>query len=676
MLQINANNFRSYNKLQWSLPDGLTLIDGDNQDTGGSNMSGKSTLCDIWFWGRYGWLPKWAGPKGGPADAVIQRGTTGCTVRIIETFGQDEIIIERSRPNRLLVWKNGEEQKSINQKELNQLLGMGPERFLLCVYISQKRKNSFYHMGDRERTDLLSIVSGLEQLDDGLADGKKKKDAAKENINYYEGQKIAYGVQLREMPARVTTAAQKKADAAISLKVIEKSYEISKQERDKQIPIVQKEIAERVIKEIKPFADKRAVIFENIETLFLEISGLKYNLNDTPKPEVFLYAAIQATQKDMLEAERLILDVAEIERENRHYDLLYTQALQRAIKAKEGVCDSCSQALPENVRKRDHKRHMQNAERNKALIEPIPDKPKLGPIRSRYDQAVEKLRDREYELRQQPDKIRSKIELLQAQLDAKKQEESSIEQAIQSIKNEVRRECNEKIRLLDEAVDKLATEKAYVQNSYNQAKEICETVLLEQKNIKDHAIGVEKSLATEQSKLDLALDLIDLFGPKGFRAVCFDGLVNRISDRAGQLLQIMTDGLYSTYMEQMGQDSKGNQKLILKPVILKGSVEVPKDDLSGGAEDRVALAYDVAVSEAAGDNMPLLLDEVFTALDATGKSEAMTLLEEVSKSRPVLVIDHSSEFKAMFNQVQTIVYKDGYSRLNDILYNVDHESTG
>jgi len=550
MLQINLTNFRSYDKLYWSLPDGLTLIDGDNRDTGGSNMSGKSTLFDAWFWCRYGWLPKWGGPrpKDGTVDSVIKRGTTGCTVKTTETFGQDEISIERSRPNRLLVWKNGEEQKSITQKELNQLLGMGPERFLLGVYISQKRKGqkSFYDMGDRERTELLSIVSGLEQLDDGLVDAKKKRDAVKESINYFEGQRVAYGVQLREIPKRVTDAAKKRADSSISLKVIEKSHEIAKQVRDKEIPKVQKEISERVIKETKSFIDKQIDIQSNIVFISNQISEHKKALNDTPKPEQELYKEIKCIEEGILNAEQLILEADKIERLNEKYANFSYSEKSMALSAKEGICDSCNQSLPEERRKVDYDYHLNKMAEYDAKIKPVPDRPKIGPIRLKYDHAVEKLHDREYELREQPNKIRSKIELLETQLRVKKQEDHSMERTIKSLKDDVRRECNEQVRLLDESVNKLATEKAYIQNNFNQASEIYEAVVLEQKNIKSHAISVEKNLVSEQENLNLALDLIDLFGPKGYRAVCFDGLVNRISDRAGQLLQIMTDGLYST----------------------------------------------------------------------------------------------------------------------------------
>jgi ABC-type lipoprotein export system ATPase subunit/RNA polymerase-binding transcription factor DksA len=674
--KIDAHQFRSYPKIDWTIPPGLTLIDGENQDTGGSNMSGKTVLLDSLFWCRYGWLPKWGGPKGGTADAVIQRGKNSCRVTVTEQIGSDEIVIERMRPSSLRVWKNGEEQKSINQKELNVLLGMGPERFLLCAYIPQKRKNSFYHMGDRERTDLLSIISGLEQLDEGAVDAKAKKKVCEESITHFEGQKIAYNAQLNEIPTRVTAASKKKSDTSIKLTIIQKSLEIAIKERDNKIPVVQREVAGRVEKETIVYKEKLLFLAEEIKKLTHQKLDLKTRIDDTPKPEPQLYADVKYAEGEVLDAEQSYKDSQHIERENERYSKLIDQERAMAEAANLGKCDSCGQDLPVERRKFDYDLHMQKASDYNKKIQEVPARPNITSLRFKYNAAVEKLREREYELRKQPDEVKTQIQLLEERINAKKQEEISVNHIINGVRNKIRNECNERIRLLDDEVHQLESEMAYVNSVFNQAKENYESILSEQEGIKSRLFSIERRLTGQKEELNLALDLMDLFGPKGYRAVCFDGLVHRISERAGELLQIMTDGLYSTYLEQMGQDSKGNQKLILKPVVLKGSVEVPRDDLSGGAEDRIALAYDVAVSEAAGDDMPLLLDEALTALDAVGKTEAMAVLEEVSKSRPVLVIDHASEFKAMFTQVQRIVYKDGYSRLNDTIYNGDHESTG
>jgi len=125
----------------------------------------------------------------------------------------------------------------------------------------------------------------------------------------------------------------------------------------------------------------------------------------------------------------------------------------------------------------------------------------------------------------------------------------------------------------------------------------------------------------------------------------------------------MTDEVYSTSLIQIREDSKGASKLVLRPAISKGGQEVPLDDLSGGARRMVMLAYDVAVSETIADSAPLLLDEALDGLDVVGKSEAMRLLESVSKTRPVFVIDHSSEFKSSFSQIITVSHKNGESCL-------------
>lgn len=676
MPKIEASKFRSYSTINWSIPPGLTLIDGENQDTGGSNMAGKSTLLDSWFWCRYGWLPKWGGPKGGVADDVIQRGESSCRVRVTEKIGADEIIIERYRPNKLQVWKNGEEQKSITQKELNVLLGRGPEQFLLCAYIPQKRKNSFFHMGDKERTDLLSVVSGLEQLDEGLVDAKKKKKTCEENMTYFNGQKIAYEAQLNGIPTRVTASAKKKSDASIKLTVIQKSLDISIQERDNVIPIIQREIAERVESDTKSFEEKLVDISRDIKTLSDEIVKHEDKLEETPEIDPQLKTDVTFAEMELDDARKANNEAGDIERENKQIVKEARLETEKAESAKRGKCDSCGQDLPEKRRKFECDLHIHKAEELLKKIRMISALPDVYTRQQIYDKAIEKMHRAQGDLEKLPNEIRSKIEVLRERSRTKAQEKIIVGHSIDKIKDQIRNECNGRIRLLDDEVHKLENETAYVTNVFNQAKENHESVLLEQKNVKDRLFGVEKHLVEQQQELNLALDLIDLFGPKGYRAVCFDGLVGRISQRAGELLQIMTEGLYSTYLEQMGQDSKGNQKLILKPIVLKGSVEVPRDDLSGGAEDRIALAYDVAVSEAAGNGMPLLLDEVLTALDAVGKTEAMALLEEVSKSRPVLVIDHASEFKAMFTQVQRIVYAKGYSRLNDTTYNGGHESTG
>lgn len=218
---------------------------------------------------------------------------------------------------------------------------------------------------------------------------------------------------------------------------------------------------------------------------------------------------------------------------------------------------------------------------------------------------------------------------------------------------------------IDQKVKQADAQSRLLKLELDQATKAFLEIEKQEAELKKRLEEIDSKINNLTSELNEALDLIDLFGPKGFRSVCFDGLIERIAQRASQLFSLMTEGVYSTILVQIGEDSKGSSKLVLKPKITKGGQEVPMDDLSGGARKMAMLAYDVAVSETIADSAPLLLDEALDGLDVVGKSEAMRLLESVSRIRPVYVIDHSSEFKSSFSQVLTVIHRNGESQLKE-----------
>lgn len=675
-LHILSKNFRSYPEIDWALPSGLTLLDGQNEDTGGSNFSGKTTLLDSWFWCRYGWLPKWGGPKGGLANAVVKRGTKGCWVKVTERFSSDEIKIKRERPSRLRVWKNGVEIKSIDQKGLDELLGMSAYRFLCCVYLPQKRKNSFFYMGDKERMDLLSIISGLEIIDTALIVSKEKRDVAKEELQKIEGQQMAFDVQLGDFPDKIHKIQEQQGLANEKWDKALKELDEVKETRDKKEPELIKERSNDFIAATGRLVGLILDIIDEIQSLSTSYKELKASLDDTMKPEPQLYKSVSDAKDNLSFAKQLNEDVEKQEKLNKRYTDKMNQELRLAEEAKIGTCGSCKQQLPQwdrNLKEQEHRKKYEEYKNN--IIEELDEKIDLSLRDKKLDNAKEGLMKRKIELESLPRKIKAEMSVFESRINEKISEKKSIESEVERIDQEIKSEYNKKIKELKDAVDLSSNRELFCLKEVESLENDHNSIIKERKVIEDRLSKLKDKKQEKENDLNLSLDLIELFGPKGYRAVCFGGLVDRISDRAGYLLQIMTDGLYSTRLDQLKSDSKGNQKLILKPIVLKDSMEVPLDDLSGGAEDRIALAYDVAVSEAAGDGLPLLLDEVLTALDDIGKSEAMILLEEVSKSRPVVVVDHASEFKAMFNQVQTVIYQNGESRLEDSTYNQKYESS-
>lgn len=657
-LAIYAENFRSYPLIEWSLPNGLTLIDGHNSDTRGSNLAGKTTLLDSWFWCRYGWLPKWDGPKGGQADAVIRRGFDKCVVRVTEQFAQDTIEIQRERPSKLIVKKNGVVIKGMDQNSLDILLGMNASQFLISVYLKQKRRKSFYWMSDAERTELLSTIANLEKLDDAFEVAKKKKEQSANTVEAYTSRLEILNTELQRLPEKIALAQTTQMDRQSEVNMAKDN--LHKRELDLK---TYSDLLDTALKnKIEEQENKYLDTLTQVRLQQCELQGRLNGLNQSLK-------AIPAVEAELVEAKNSALkeiDLAKesnsqlhIERRQFAYHIAMVQT--QLNHSNQGHCEACKQALPEN--ESVTARHNFKLNSLIAQIANLPLPIDVAPLQEAYDAAYAAVAKRTSELSVLPNSIKKDISILEIQLNQKKNEAKSLEQSFEMFKREAQHEYNKEAQSLKNDVAQSQIQLERATGAYEVAQENCKSLQSEEALITNGIQEYDKIVAEAQTGLDEALDLLDLFGPKGFRAVCYDGLVVRIAERASQLLGVMTENMYSTRIDQVGADSKGQQKLILKPVLLKNGIEVPLDDLSGGAETRVALAYDVAISEAQTQNLPLLLDETLEGLDAVGKSEAMALLEEISKHRSVLVIDHASEFKAMFNQVVRVFYQAGESRL-------------
>jgi|GEM_PF-4394858 len=663
-LRVEALNFRSFSAFSWELPDGLTLIDGENRDAGGSNMSGKTTLFDAWFWARYGWLPKWGGPKGGSVDAVIKRGEKSCSVKVTEKFGPDEISYRRERPNRFTVWKNGVEQKGMDQKQFETLIGMSDMRFLICVYIPQKRKQSFYHMGDKERTEMLSVIAGLEELDEAHADAKVRKDNAKQKIERLEGSKTVYETQLLDFPVKKKVYEDQRDDAERGLLDAEKILQEKEKARDGAIPVLNEEKNRNISESTRDEVLRLLSIDHDIQNDSASFRELETELNSVPVVEPELLSRISLAKLRLSNGKQVNERIQATIKANQKLKEKAEREEHLAESALHGKCQTCTQPLPDWDINAKVTKHRDSARELLSSVVKEPESLDLGVIEKELEEANTAYIKRKAELDGKPNEIRLQMQAVDSKIKETLSEKKRIEGEIRAI--EKRFEQEEKNALFGFQRDCAAAKSdvRLARANFENALKGLAGIEGEERKIRRDKANAEVALDLEHEELSLSLDLIDLCGPKGYRAVCFDGLVNRIGDRAGELLQLMTDGLYNTRLEQIGTDSKGNQKLILKPVVMKGSQEVPADDLSGGAEDRIALAFDVAVSDAAGDGLPLLLDEVLKGIDEVGKAEAMVLLEEVSKTRPVLVIDHTSEFKAMFSQVVKVVYENEESKID------------
>jgi DNA repair exonuclease SbcCD ATPase subunit len=644
--------------LEFTFPTGLTLIDGPNG-------VGKSNLLDAWFWCRYGWLPKWEGPKGGRADAVIRRGFEKTKVTSIEQIGRDEITIERQRPHKLTVWKNGEKLKACSQDDLEKILGMSPERCLICVYLAQKRKRTFFSMSDAERMELLSTVAGLEELDRALEKAKGLKATRQNDVTSLEGKVQLATEWLQEFPHKIAIAKERydKADEA-AMEAGRKSSQI-----DHNCSVLIQEHQSAYLsasKQIKSETEKvTSALGADILKFMNEHRAIQEQMKLSPKPEPELFTRLASTRDQLQKHEALVRERDRIKDGNLKLLEKIQRELDEMVRSKDGKCGKCSQSLPTWELQVVASNHLKKAQEYEAQIRPeiqVDDSLKEM-IETEVKWAEEALAKRKAELEILPRQLESQASASLSNYQKLVSEQKSVQSKMEMEISTLERKMLVEVDSLDREMTEAKRTHFESHSAMERAEEDLQNIKKEQASKVATVSELKDKLTETASLLDEALDLIEIFGPKGYRSVCFDGLIQRISDRAGQLISILSDGVYSTYLEQVGSDSKGNQKMVLLPVILRSGQQVYTDDLSGGFEDRVALAYDLAVSEAAGDGLPLLPDEVLKGLDAQGKVEAMSLLEEVAKTRPVLVIEHTTEMKAMFHQVIKITHENDQSHL-------------
>lgn len=666
ILSVTARNFRSYPELNWTLKEnGLTLIDGINPDTGRSNMAGKSTLCDSIAWCLYGFLPKWGGLKGGPVDAVIRRGEESCTVAICLEHNGKRISVSRARPLKLKVfedWKELPGKAADLDARIPELIGMTAEQFLLACYISQDRKRSFFGISDNDRTELLSALAGLDHLNRALDRAKALKAGLQEKIQTEQGAILALSAQLLAQPEKAQHYLTKQAEA----KELVASTRAKAEELQYEVRIASETLKITLLQEENSLKEAHDLAFHalNMEftTAAYERTALKETLTEVLPPEPELEVAVCQAQ--------IAYDQAKAHNWTQTQAIAQNLVTRHELKAllaqlddtRAGHCNACGQTLPDFDPAARMEKLITKCRALEGKLQLEGPQVDIEPLQKALQDAKVALQTRTKELSRGPEEKRRQILAFDEKLVQIREKTKLLDQKLEMdlAKLEGKRKDldRENVQKLEQAWRAQELAQAALKGIENTLYQIeLDRMELEGK-IKVH----QEKVQALQKELDEALDLIDLFGPKGYRAVCFDGLISRISARAGELFLLMTDNVYSTRIEQMAENGKGEERLCLRPGVSRGGLDVPLDDLSGGARRMCMLSYDIAMAEAVHDG-PLFLDEALDGLDAQGKAEALRALEEVARTRPVYLIDHGSELIASVQNVLRVAYQGGASRL-------------
>lgn len=168
---------------------------------------------------------------------------------------------------------------------------------------------------------------------------------------------------------------------------------------------------------------------------------------------------------------------------------------------------------------------------------------------------------------------------------------------------------------------------------------------------------LEEELARMSEERDLATML------REFLRAIVEEVLQDISLRASSMMSSIPNVAHCSINLKVGE------KRGIVPTINMGE-DRPLESCSGGMTTSIELAVDLAVSSVLKERTAaqptwLILDEPFDGLDQVSKEACLELLRDSAEAegKLVLVIDHGSELKEMFEQVVTVTYSGGRSSI-------------
>jgi DNA repair exonuclease SbcCD ATPase subunit len=270
----------------------------------------------------------------------------------------------------------------------------------------------------------------------------------------------------------------------------------------------------------------------------------------------------------------------------------------------------------------------------------------------------------------------------QDKIDALNSEIAELQQRLEKIRPMVEKEDAFQLKL-----DSLKAKRLQARHDYDLAMQKKSHLASQMAGFKQAIIQHQQAkeahdkLAKQLSELEISLaskatDLLVLeqdylllsaakgvMSPTGAIAYSLDSVMSDLNDEVGQFLDVFSHNTM-TYKITSGDD-----KAKVTHTLTKGGQDVSVGSLSGGEERGLILSVDLGLANViaarSGVNLPsvLMLDECFEGLDYVGKERVIDALREISKDRCIIVIDHSTEFNALFDQMIKIVKKSEVSRL-------------
>lgn len=247
----------------------------------------------------------------------------------------------------------------------------------------------------------------------------------------------------------------------------------------------------------------------------------------------------------------------------------------------------------------------------------------------------------------------TEVKELVTKIKLKKQEEYFDYSTAQSIISEHKNSINLK-----------TAENKTLQNQIDKNSEI----KIKFKEVLENAKLLSSKLEEINNELFIVDAVFSIFDSTGAPAYVMDTIIESFNDAVAEYVsEIWPNATYTlqTYKENKDKTIKAK----LSETLMIGGKERSIGSLSGGELRALSIALDLAIIEVLGSQYdlamnPIILDEPFNGLDASGRELVVDILSKVSQNKQIWIVDHASETKAMFDKVITVEKRNGISNIS------------
>lgn len=628
---VVIENFISLGKIDLEIQPGFTLVTGQNE-LGGSNGSGKSSIFDAIYWCLFGETT-----KGLTGNDVVRRGTKDCMVfLVLENSPKDRYFIQRTRKDGLTISQGegldtaidlagGLRQIDRQIRLEKEVLGFDHTLYLTSCYFSQEKLQTLTELSDVERTNMMTGLLGFDIYE-------KLYDTTKEFIDDTQNNKETLNTTFQANQNQVERL-------IVESKGLREKIDLVKGLLNEKKEFIRKthEEMDKIVDSLVDFDAALAEIAEEEQAVLTqqEVDGDELTKLNSKLMDYSRKIGGLNTEKRLIEENIVVLE-----------DKIAGVRAQ-TIGAR---CDVCgSSVTPDNI---ESYVQMKQQEINQFLLQ--------------TKEAEKKTDALELEKRE----LETIIITLKAKADAVRKQLASLRAQVQVVNNN--RLDHQRKEILSKSVEDafldIEESKARIKEYESKDKELADSISKLNKEL--------SRISLDLTQLESDIDKMDFwkkaFSSTGIKSLLTDRFCNEFNQIANEYISTISNGSMSILIKPTKVLKSGEARNKIGIDIQFNGYVVAYESLSGGEKKRVDIALCLALNKwvAARYKLPssgllgfIVLDEIFAFLDMLGEEAIGTLLHREGQGKAVYVISHTNELNSYSNKYLTVVKKDGISSL-------------